>query len=115
MLELKANPDREASGTIISQHLIKVGYVATVLVANGTLRVGDIVLSGVSHGRVRAMFNERNQNIEELVHRNLRDLGLDGAPAAGVAFHAETEQEAKKLQENVSNYSVNKDYVLRRC
>ncbi|NMA73915.1 MAG: translation initiation factor IF-2 [Bacteroidales bacterium] len=100
MLELKANPDREASGTIIESTLDKGrGYVATVLVANGTLRVGDIVLSGVSHGRVRAMFNERNQNIEEAgPSEPALILGLDGAPAAGVAFHVlETEQEAREI------------------
>ena len=100
MLELKANPDREASGSIIESTLDKGrGYVATVLVANGTLRVGDIVLSGVSHGRVRAMFNERNQNIEEAgPSEPALILGLDGAPAAGVAFHVlETEQEAREI------------------
>ncbi len=100
MLELKANPDREASGTIIESTLDKGrGYVATVLVANGTLKIGDIVLSGVSHGRVRAMFNERNQNIQEAgPSEPVLILGLDGAPAAGVAFHVlETEQEAREI------------------
>ena len=100
MLELKANPAREASGTIIESTLDKGrGYVATVLVANGTLKIGDIVLSGVSHGRVRAMYNERNQNIKEAgPSEPALILGLDGAPAAGVAFHVlETEQEAREI------------------
>ena len=66
MLELKANPDRKATGSIIESSLDKGrGYVATVLVSNGTLRVGDIVLAGTSYGKVKAMFNERNQRIKE--------------------------------------------------
>ena len=66
MLELKANPDRKATGSIIESSLDKGrGYVATVLVSNGTLRVGDIVLAGTHYGKIKAMFNERNQRVKE--------------------------------------------------
>ena len=85
MLELKANPDRKATGSIIESSLDKGrGYVATVLVSNGTLRVGDIVLAGTSYGKVKAMFNERNQRIKEAGPAEpVLILGLNGAPAAG--------------------------------
>ena len=73
MLDLKANPNRKATGSIIESSLDKGrGYVATVLVSNGTLRVGDIMVAGTSYGKIRAMFNERNQRITEqaLRHRH---------------------------------------------
>ena len=96
MLDLKANPDRNATGSIIESSLDKGrGYVATVLVSNGTLKVGDIVLAGTSYGRVKAMFNERNQRIKEAgPSEPALILGLNGAPAAGDTFHViDTEQE----------------------
>ncbi|WP_304633536.1 translation initiation factor IF-2 [uncultured Muribaculum sp.] len=100
MLDLKANPDRPATGSIIESSLDKGrGYVATVLVQNGTLHVGDIILAGTHFGKVKAMFNERNQRIKEagpavpaLV------LGLNGAPTAGDTFNVmATEQEAREI------------------
>ena len=100
MLELKANPDRKATGSIIESSLDKGrGYVATVLVSNGTLRVGDIVLAGTSYGKVKAMFNERNQRIKEAGPAEpVLILGLNGAPAAGDTFHVfETDQEAREV------------------
>ncbi len=100
MLELKANPDRRGTGSIIESTLDKGrGYVATVLVANGTLKVGDIVLAGTSYGKVRAMFNERNQRIQKAgPSEPALILGLNGAPTAGDTFHVlETEQEAREL------------------
>ena len=100
MLELKANPDRKATGSIIESSLDKGrGYVATVLVANGTLKMGDIVLAGTSYGRVKAMFNERNQRLKEAGPAEpALILGLNGAPAAGDTFHViETEQEAREI------------------
>ena len=89
MLELKANPNRNATGSIIESTLDKGrGYVATVLVSNGTLKVGDIVLAGTSYGRVKAMFNERNQRIKSAgPSEPALILGLNGAPAAGDTFH----------------------------
>ncbi|WP_420187768.1 translation initiation factor IF-2 [Bacteroides pyogenes] len=100
MLELKANPDRNATGSIIESSLDKGrGYVATVLVSNGTLKVGDIVLAGTSYGRVKAMFNERNQRVKEAgPSAPSLILGLNGAPAAGDTFHVvETDQEAREI------------------
>ena len=100
MLELKANPDRKATGSIIESSLDKGrGYVATVLVSNGTLRVGDIVLAGTSYGKVKAMFNERNQRIKEAGPAEpVLILGLNGAPAAGDTFHVfDTDQEAREV------------------
>ena len=100
MLELKANPDRKATGSIIESSLDKGrGYVATVLVSNGTLRVGDIVLAGTSYGKVKAMFNERNQRIKEARPAEpVLILGLNGAPAAGDTFHVfDTDQEAREV------------------
>ena len=100
MLDLKANPNRRASGTIIESSLDKGrGYVSTVLVANGTLKVGDIVLAGTSWGRVKAMFNERNANIKSAAPAEPAIiLGLNGAPTAGDQFHViETEQEAREI------------------
>ena len=100
MLDLKANPNRRATGTIIESSLDKGrGYVSTVLVANGTLKVGDIVLAGTSWGRVKAMFNERNANIKSAAPAEPAIiLGLNGAPTAGDQFHViETEQEAREI------------------
>lgn len=100
MLELKANPNRRATGSIIESSLDKGrGYVATVLVSNGTLKMGDIVLAGTSYGKVKAMFNERNQRMQEAGPSTpALILGLNGAPAAGDTFHViETEQEAREI------------------
>ncbi len=100
MLELKANPNRNATGSIIESTLDKGrGYVATVLVSNGTLKVGDIVLAGTSYGRVKAMFNERNQRIKQAgPSEPALILGLNGAPAAGDTFHVvESDQEAREI------------------
>ena len=100
MLELKANPDRNATGSIIESSLDKGrGYVATVLVQNGTLRVGDIILAGTHYGKIKAMFNERNQRIKESGPAEpALILGLDGAPTAGDTFNVlDTEQEAREI------------------
>ena len=100
MLDLKANPNRNATGSIIESTLDKGrGYVATVLVSNGTLKVGDIVLAGTSYGRVKAMFNERNQRVAQAgPSEPVLILGLNGAPAAGDTFHViETDQEAREI------------------
>ena len=100
MLDLKANPDRKATGSIIESSLDKGrGYVATMLGANGTLKMGDIVLAGTSYGKVKAMFNERNQRIKEAgPSEPVLILGLNGAPAAGDTFHViDTEQEARDI------------------
>lgn len=100
MLDLKANPNRKATGSIIESSLDKGrGYVSTVLVSNGTLNVGDIVIAGTHYGRIKAMFNERNQRIE---HAGPAEpaiiLGLNGAPTAGDSFHIlDTEQEAREI------------------
>jgi translation initiation factor IF-2 len=100
MLDLKANPDRNATGSVIESTLDKGrGYVATVLVSNGTLKVGDIVLAGTNYGRVKAMFNERNQRVKEAKPAEpVLILGLNGAPAAGDTFHVvATDQEAREI------------------
>ena len=100
MLDLKANPNRNATGSIIESSLDKGrGYVATILVSNGTLKVGDIVLAGTSYGKVKAMFNERNARMKEAgPSAPALILGLNGAPAAGDTFHViETEQEARDI------------------
>lgn len=99
LLDLKANPKREAAGTIIEASLDKGrGYVATILVQNGTLRQGDLIVSGQHYGRVKAMFNERNQRIEEAPPSTpVVILGLNGAPQAGEKFKVyEDEAEAKE-------------------
>ena len=100
MLDLKANPNRKATGSIIESSLDKGrGYVSTVLVSNGTLKIGDVVIAGTAWGRVKAMFNERNQRIEKAgpAERAII-LGLNGAPTAGDSFHVmETEQEAREI------------------
>ena len=100
MLDLKANPNRKATGSIIESSLDKGrGYVSTVLVSNGTLRVGDNLIAGTSWGRIKAMFNERNQRIESAgPSEPAIILGLNGAPTAGDSFHTlETEQEARDI------------------
>ena len=100
MLDLKANPNRKAVGSIIESSLDKGrGYVATVLVQNGTLKVGDVVLAGTHYGKVKAMFNERNQRVKEAAPATpVLVLGLNGAPTAGDTFNVlETEQEAREI------------------
>jgi len=100
LLDLKANPDREASGSVIEASLDKGrGYVATVLVQNGTFRVGDLVVSGQYFGRVKAMFNERNKRVEDAPPSSpVLLLGLNGAPQAGEKFKVyEDESEAKEV------------------
>ncbi len=100
MLDLKANPNRRAIGSIIESSLDKGrGYVATVMVQNGTLHVGDVILAGTHHGRIKAMFNERNQRVKEAGPSTpVLILGLNGAPAAGDTFNVlETEQEAREI------------------
>ena len=100
LLELKANPKRRAKGSIIESSLDKGrGYVATVLVHDGTLHHGDIVLAGVNHGKIKAMFNERGQRIQQaLPGEPCLILGLNGAPQAGDEFNVmATEQEAREI------------------
>lgn len=100
MLELRANPNRNAVGSIIESSLDKGrGYVATVLVQNGTLHVGDIILAGNNYGKIKAMFNERNQRIKEAGPATpALVLGLNGAPTAGDTFNVmDTEQEAREI------------------
>ena len=100
MLDLKANPNRKATGSIIESSLDKGrGYVSTVLVSNGTLKVGDVVIAGTAWGKIKAMFNERNQRIEKAgPSEPAIILGLNGAPTAGDSFHVmETEQEAREI------------------
>ncbi len=100
MLDLKANPNRKATGSIIESSLDKGrGYVSTVLVSNGTLRVGDVVIAGTAWGKIKAMFNERNQRIEKAGPAEPAIiLGLNGAPTAGDSFHVmESEQEAREI------------------
>ena len=100
MLDLKANPNRKAAGSIIESSLDKGrGYVATVLVSNGTLHVGDIILAGTNYGRVKAMLNERGQRVEAIGPSQAATvLGLNGAPQAGDAFHVmDSDQEAREI------------------
>ncbi len=100
MLDLKANPNRKATGSIIESSLDKGrGYVSTVLVSNGTLKVGDVVIAGTAWGKIKAMFNERNQRIETAGPAEPAIiLGLNGAPTAGDSFHVmESEQEAREI------------------
>ena len=100
MLDLKANPNRNATGSIIESSLDKGrGYVATVLVQNGTLHQGDIILAGTHYGKIKAMFNERNQRIKEAGPAEpALILGLDGAPTAGDTFNVlDSEQEAREI------------------
>ena len=100
MLDLKANPNKQASGAVIESTLDKGrGYVATVLVQGGTLRVGDVVLAGMHYGRVKALYNERGQKVKEAGPSvPVQILGLDGAPTAGDQFRVlDTEQEAREI------------------
>ena len=100
LLDLKANPNRNAVGSVIESSLDKGrGYVATVLVSNGMLRIGDVILAGTNYGRVKAMFNERNQRVKEAGPATpVQVLGLNGAPQAGDAFNVmATEQEAREI------------------
>ncbi len=100
MLDLKANPNRKATGSIIESSLDKGrGYVSTVLVSNGTLKVGDVVIAGTAHGRIKAMFNERNQRMQQARPAEPAIiLGLNGAPTAGDSFHImDSEQEAREI------------------
>ncbi|GAD05508.1 translation initiation factor 2 [Porphyromonas crevioricanis JCM 15906] len=100
MLGLQANPKRKASGSIIESSLDKGrGYVATVLVQNGTLQIGDVVLAGTHHGRVKAMFNVRNQRVKSAGPSDpVQILGLSGAPTAGDGFNVlDSEQEARSI------------------
>jgi translation initiation factor IF-2 len=100
MLDLKANPNKRAVGSVIESSLDKGrGYISTVLVENGTLKMGDVVLAGIYHGRVKAMFNERNQRIQEAKPAEpVLILGLNGAPQAGDNFNVmATEQEARDI------------------
>ena len=100
MLDLKANPNRKATGSIIESSLDKGrGYVSTVLVSNGTLKIGDVVIAGTAWGKIKAMFNERNQRIEKAGPAEPAIiLGLNGAPTAGDSFHVmESEQEAREI------------------
>jgi translation initiation factor IF-2 len=100
LLDLKANPERKASGTVIESSLDKGrGYLATILVQNGTLKVGDIVVAGNTHGRIKAMFNERNVRVTSTGPATpALILGLDGAPQAGDTFNVvNDEQEAKSI------------------
>ena len=127
LLELKANPKRRAVGSVIESSLDKGrGYVATVLVQNGTLSQGDIVLSGTHYGRVKAMFNERNQKVEKAgPSEPVLILGLDGAPTAGETFNVmDTEQEARSIaskreqlkreQDNRTKKGLTLDELARR-
>jgi translation initiation factor IF-2 len=100
MLELKANPNKKATGSIIESSLDKGrGYIATVLVNNGTLKTGDIVIAGTSHGRIKAMFNERGQRVQKAGPAEpVLILGLNGAPQAGDNFNVlDTDQEAREI------------------
>ena len=127
LLEIKANPKRRAVGSVIESSLDKGrGYVATVLVQNGTLSQGDVVLSGTHYGRVKAMFNERNQKVEHAgPSEPVLILGLDGAPTAGETFNVmETEQEARSIaskreqlkreQDNRTKKGLTLDELARR-
>ena len=127
LLELKANPKRRAVGSVIESSLDKGrGYVATVLVQNGTLSQGDIVLSGTHYGRVKAMFNERNQKVEKAgPSEPVLILGLDGAPTAGETFNVmDSEQEARSIaskreqlkreQDNRTKKGLTLDELARR-
>ena len=100
MLDLKANPNRKATGSIIESSLDKGrGYVATVLVSNGTLHVGDMMLAGTSYGRVKAMLDERGKRIQAIGPSQAATiLGLNGAPTAGDTFHVmDSDQEAREI------------------
>lgn len=117
LLELKANPKRNAMGNIIESSLDKGrGYIATVMVQNGTLRVGDTVLAGTHYGRVKAMFNERNQRVKEAGPSvPVLLLGLNGAPTAGDNFHVlDTEQEARAIATKREQLQREQDNRMKR-
>ncbi len=117
MLELKANPNRKAVGTIIESSLDKGrGYVATVLVSNGTLHQGDVVLAGTNYGRVKALFNERNQRVKSVGPSQAATLlGFNGAPQAGDQFHVmETEQEAREIANKREQLQREQDLRTRK-
>lgn len=127
ILELKANPNKKASGSVVESSLDKGrGYVATVMVQNGTLRMGDIVLSGTNYGRVKAMFNERNKKVNEAGPATpVLILGLDGAPTAGENFVVmDSEQSARNIankreqlkreQDNRTKKGLTLDELARR-
>jgi translation initiation factor IF-2 len=100
MLDLKANPNKKASGSVVESSLDKGrGYLATVLVENGTLKLGDIVIAGINHGRIKAMFNERGQHVKEAAPSEpVLILGMNGAPQAGDNFYVlDSEQEAREI------------------
>jgi len=100
MLDLKANPNKKASGSVIESSLDKGrGYVATVIVENGTLKQGDVVIAGTNHGRIKAMFNERGQHVKKAAPSEpVLILGLNGAPQAGDNFYVlDSEQEAREI------------------
>ncbi len=105
LLELKANPNREASGTVVEAFLDKGrGYVSTILVQNGTLKIGDYLLAGTSSGKIRAMQDERGKNVKEVgPAAPISILGLDGAPQAGDRFNVlRDEREAKQIAQKRS-------------
>ncbi len=105
LLELKANPNREASGTVVEAFLDKGrGYVSTILVQNGTLKIGDYLLAGTSSGKIRAMQDERGKNVKEVGPATpISILGLDGAPQAGDRFNVlRDEREAKQIAQKRS-------------
>ena len=100
LLELKANPSKRGKGTVVEAFLDKGrGYVSTILVQNGTLRIGDYLLAGKHSGKIKAMFDERGNNLDEAPPSSpISILGLDGAPQAGDSFHVlEDEREAKQI------------------
>jgi translation initiation factor IF-2 len=116
MLDLKGNPNKRAKGVVIESSLDKGrGYVAKILVQDGTIHQSDFVLAGTTFGRVKAMYNERNQILEEAGPSTpVLLLGLNGAPQAGDTFNVyKTRKKPKTLPINVSNYNVNKDFVLK--
>ena len=118
MLELRANPNRKATGTVIESALDKGrGYEATVLVSNGTLPQGEVVLAGTNFGRVRALFNERGQRIQEIGPSMAATLlGFNGAPQAGDQFHVmDTEQEARESAPSANSCSASRTCARRRC
>ena len=117
ILELKANPDKEANGTVIEASLDKGrGYVATILVQNGTLKVGDMIVSGQYFGKVKAMYNERNQRVEKAPPSTpVLILGLNGAPQAGETFKVyENESDARAMLTSVDRYYVSRVCVPRK-
>ncbi len=114
MLELKANPDRPAKGTVIEAELDKGrGYLSTILVSTGTLKVGDIILAGAYSGKVKAMFDERNKRVKKAGPSTpVQILGLDGAPQAGEAFYVmKSEKDAREIADK--NKRIQREQTLR--